>query len=197
MIDRKGEHMSDEIKNEDVIEESPVIPATLQPGEPVIPIELAEKYIAAVKEQKEKTESTKPALAFEADTQPEEELEIVEEPKLAQHKTVLAEEPKNVITSGSQRSGNPKEEVAGLVSIVNGVIGTGSVKPKPKSNVNVNPKPEVEKVAIYSTKNVTWNGVGKVYRGYNIVTKEVADQWLTRSHIRIATPAEVAQEFGK
>jgi hypothetical protein len=197
MIDRKGEHMSDEIKNEDVIEESPVISATLQPGEPVIPIELAEKYIAAVKEQEEKTESTKPALVFEADIQPEEELEVVEEPKLAQHKTVLAEEPKNVITSGSQRSGNPKEEVAGLVSIVNGVIGTGSVKPKPKANVNVNPKPEVEKVAIYSTKNVTWNGVGKVYRGYNIVTKEVAGQWLTRSHIRMATPAEVAQEFGK
>lgn len=189
--------MSDEIKNEDVIEESPVISATLQPGEPVIPIELAEKYIAAVKEQEEKTESTKPALVFEADIQPEEELEVVEEPKLAQHKTVLAEEPKNVITSGSQRSGNPKEEVAGLVSIVNGVIGTGSVKPKPKANVNVNPKPEVEKVAIYSTKNVTWNGVGKVYRGYNIVTKEVAGQWLTRSHIRMATPAEVAQEFGK
>jgi len=197
MIDRKGEHMSDEIKNEDVIEESPVISATLQPGEPVIPIELAEKYIAAVKEQEEKTESTKPALVFEADIQPEEELEVVEEPKLAQHKTVLAEEPKNVITSGSQRSGNPKEEVAGLVSIANGVIGTGSVKPKPKANVNVNPKPEVEKVAIYSTKNVTWNGVGKVYRGYNIVTKEVAGQWLTRSHIRMATPAEVAQEFGK
>ena len=189
--------MSDEIKNEDVIEESPVIPATLQPGEPVIPIELAEKYTAAINEQKEKTESTKPVLAFEADTQSEENLEIKEEPELVQHKTVLAEEPKNVITSGSQRSGNPKEEVAGLVSIVNGVIGTGSVKPKPKANVNVNPKPEVEKVAVYSTKNVTWNGVGKVYRGYNIVTKEVADQWLTRSHIRIATPAEVAQEFGK
>ena len=183
--------MSDEIKNEDVIEESPVVPAVLQPGEPLISIELAEKYTAAVNEQKEKAEKAEPELVVEA------ELELEQEPELVVNKPVLAEEPKNVITSGSQRSGKPKEEVAGLVSITNGVIGTGSVKPKPKADVKVNPKPEVEKVAVYSTKNVTWNGVGKVYRGYNIVTKEVADQWLTRSHIRIATPAEVAQEFGK
>jgi hypothetical protein len=39
--------------------------------------------------------------------------------------------------------------------------------------------------------------VGKVYRGYNIVTKEQADKWLTRDHIRLATPEEVAQEFGR
>lgn len=197
--------MSDEIKNEDVIEKSPVIPATLQPGEPLISIELAEKYTAAVKEQKEKTERPKPVLAFEASTQPKEELEsveeleAVEELELVEEKPVLDEEPKNVITSGSQRSGKPKEEISGLTSITNGVIGTGTVKPKPKqkAGVNVSGKPEVEKVAVYSTKNVTWNGVGKVYRGYNIVTPEAADQWLTRSHIRMATPLEVAQEFGK
>jgi DNA-binding protein H-NS len=193
MNDRKGEYMSDEIKNEDVIEESPVIPAMLQPGEPLISIELAEKYTAAVKEQKEKAEKSKPEPVVEAES----ELEQEPEPELAVDKPVLAEEPSNVITSGSQRSGKPKEEVAGLVSITNGVIGTGSVKPKPKAGVKVNPKPKEDKVAVYSSKNVTWNGVGKVYKGYNIVTEEVANKWLTRDHIRLATPAEVAQEFGK
>ena len=183
--------MSDEIKNEDVIEESPVIPAMLQPGEPLISIELAEKYTAAVKEQKEKAEKAKPEPVVEA------EPELEQEPELIENKPVLAEEPKGVITSGSQRSGKPKEEVAGLVSITNGVIGTGSVKPKPKADVKVNPKPKEDKVAVYSSKNVTWNGVGKVYKGYNIVTEEVANKWLTRDHIRLATPAEVAQEFGK
>jgi hypothetical protein len=39
--------------------------------------------------------------------------------------------------------------------------------------------------------------VGKVYRGYNIVEKDAAEKWLTRSHIRTATPEEVAKEFGK
>lgn len=51
-------------------------------------------------------------------------------------------------------------------------------------------------VAIHSTKNVLWPGIGEVTRGYNIVTQEVAEKWLTRSHIRSATPEEVAREFG-
>jgi hypothetical protein len=51
-------------------------------------------------------------------------------------------------------------------------------------------------VAIYSTKNVNWEGVGKVVSGYNIVSKAQAEKWLTRKHIRLATPEEVAQEFG-
>jgi hypothetical protein len=32
-------------------------------------------------------------------------------------------------------------------------------------------------------------------QGYNIVTKEQADKWLTRDHTRLATPEEVAKEF--
>ena len=51
-------------------------------------------------------------------------------------------------------------------------------------------------VAIHSTRNVNWNGVGKVVTGYNIVTKAQADKWLTRNHVRLATPDEVAKEFG-
>jgi hypothetical protein len=60
-------------------------------------------------------------------------------------------------------------------------------------------KPESElgnKVAIYSTKNVNWSGVGSVSRGYNIVTQAQADKWLTRSHVRLATPEEVKKVLG-
>ena len=56
---------------------------------------------------------------------------------------------------------------------------------------------EEEKVAIYSSKNVSWAGVGKVIKGYNIVTQSVSEKWLKRDHIRIATPEEVARDFGK
>lgn len=171
--------MSDEIKNEDVVEESPVILATLEEGEPVITAEMAEKF-EAVREE---------IFAKKAE-------EIAEEPA-EEAKPDLEEEPKDVITSGSQRSGKKSEEVAGITAVSNGVIGTGTVKPKPKNVVKQQEKPEAEKVAVYSSKNVTWNGVGKVYRGYNIVTKEQSEKWLTRDHIRIATPQEVAQEFGK
>lgn len=51
-------------------------------------------------------------------------------------------------------------------------------------------------VAVFSTKNVLWQGVGSISKGYNIFSKSEADQWLTRGHVRLATPQEVAQEYG-
>lgn len=53
-----------------------------------------------------------------------------------------------------------------------------------------------EKVAIHSTKSVRWEEVGSISKGYNIVTKAQADRWLSRSHVRIATPEEVKKAFG-
>jgi hypothetical protein len=75
------------------------------------------------------------------------------------------------------------------------VIGSASADKKEA------PKPKVSEskdtVAVYSTRNVNWSGVGQVSKGYNIVTKQAADKWTTRDHIRIATPEEVARDFGK
>ena len=89
------------------------------------------------------------------------------------------------------------EEIQALGSVAEGVIGaTKAAKAAPRKK-NSKPEEKKETVAIHSTKNVTWSEVGKVYRGYNIVEKDAADMWLTRSHIRIATPEEVAKEFGK
>ena len=88
-------------------------------------------------------------------------------------------------------------ETPGLGYLENGVMGSTTVPKnfdkKPSKSPSL--KKESEKVAVHSTKNVTWSEVGKVYRGYNIVTKEQADKWLTRDHIRLATPEEVAKEF--
>jgi hypothetical protein len=53
-----------------------------------------------------------------------------------------------------------------------------------------------EKVALHSTKSVRWEEVGAIAKGYNIVTKAQADKWLTRGHVRIATPEEVKKAFG-
>lgn len=90
------------------------------------------------------------------------------------------------------------EEIQALAPIESGAIGSTTQKvtkkkaaPKTKAAAD-----QAEKVAIHSTRNVTWNGVGKVYRGYNIKPKEEAEKWLTRGHIRLATPEEVAREFG-
>jgi hypothetical protein len=88
------------------------------------------------------------------------------------------------------------EEVQVLGSVAEGVIGATTAPVEPAKKKSEKAKKVKETVAIYSTRNVTWAEVGKVYHGYNIVEKDAAEQWLTRSHVRIATPEEVAKEFG-
>lgn len=58
-------------------------------------------------------------------------------------------------------------------------------------------KPVNEKVALFSERNIFWSGVGEIVKGYNIVTKEVSEKWLTTNKVRIATPQEVAKHYGK
>lgn len=90
----------------------------------------------------------------------------------------------------------PVEQVPALAPVANGAIGTGTAD-KPAKKVSA-PKPDKEKtVAIKSTKNVTWIGVGKVSKGINIVSEAAAAEWLTRDHVTKVEPEEVAKEFGK
>lgn len=77
-----------------------------------------------------------------------------------------------------------------------GAIRSAGAEAKPKTNSAKQGKIGKVTTAIYSTKNVYWQGVGKVSKGFNIVSHEEAEQWLTRKHIRIATPEEVAEEYG-
>lgn len=82
-------------------------------------------------------------------------------------------------------------------SIPSGAIGIKKAENKPSKTKSVKSnKAKPETVAIHSTKNVFWPEVGRVFSGYNIVDKEASEKWLTRSHIRIASPEEVAREFG-
>ena len=122
--------------------------------------------------------------------------EIVVESPVVEHvaETPVVEEVQTVVEAPAYQA---PEEVQALGYVAEGVIGatTAAVaSPRKKKEKAAEVK---EKVALYSTKNVTWSEVGKVYRGYNIVDKDAAEKWLTRSHIRTATPEEVAKEFGK
>ena len=159
--------MSEEINNEDILEQPDVLPAKLEDGEPVISKETAEQFKAVIEEVKNSAKVS------------------VDEP--------VAE---NVITNEKQNISVGDNTVSAITAVANGVIGAGKVVKSPKPAAPKS-KPKVEKVAIYSTKNVTWGPVGKVYKGYNLVTPEQAEMWLTRDHTRTATPEEVAREFGK
>jgi len=58
-----------------------------------------------------------------------------------------------------------------------------------------NGKKAVEKVAVHSAKNLFKYGLGELKIGYNIVTKEASDFWVTHEAVRLATPEEVANAY--
>jgi hypothetical protein len=72
----------------------------------------------------------------------------------------------------------------------------GSFIPDPKKEV-IEPSKTNEKIAIYSNKNLHWVNLGQLTLGYNIVTKEASEKWLTRKQVRLATPEELANYYGK
>jgi hypothetical protein len=87
-----------------------------------------------------------------------------------------------------------QEPVQSLGFTETGAIGSMAADGASKTiNTDVNLS---GKVALFSTKSVRWEEVGTLNRGYNIVTEKQADKWLTRSHVRIATPEEVQKAFG-
>ena len=87
-----------------------------------------------------------------------------------------------------------EEPVQALGFTETGAIGSMAADgPSKTINLEVNLS---GKVALHSTKSVRWEEVGSLARGYNIVTEKQAEKWLTRSHVRIASPEEVQKAFG-
>lgn len=74
-----------------------------------------------------------------------------------------------------------------------GIVQDGTEYERP---VKVKKTDKVETVALFSIRNIFWQEVGRISRGYNIVTNEAAEKWLTKDGIRVATPEEVAREYG-
>lgn len=160
------------------LENSNIAPANIEEGEAVISNELVDKYEEAVKELKEKADALNDG-----------------DIKISRPKEVIETGKENVINSaGTAKSGGKKRPA--LAPVKNGAIGSSKVE-KISAEKKIAAKPEVEKVALHSTKNVYWDGLGEIKKGYNIVRKDRAEKWLTRSHVRKATPEEVAKEFGR
>lgn len=118
---------------------------------------------------------------------------LIPHPLVEKYKeAVKTQEERNDVISSEKSATSPNLSVA---SNEENVIGSASAEKKEAV------RPETAKgkdsVAVYSTKNVSWSGVGQVSKGYNIVAKQAAEKWSTRDHIRIATPEEVARNFGK
>lgn len=73
-----------------------------------------------------------------------------------------------------------------ILEIINNFV------PEPAQEVKTD-----KKVALYSLGNLHWQGVGQLVTGYNIVSKESSEKWLTLKKVRSATPEELASYYGK
>jgi hypothetical protein len=68
--------------------------------------------------------------------------------------------------------------------------------PEPEKNTKEE-KNKAEKVAIYTERNIHMDDLKPIKVGYNIVTKEESEKWLTHRLVRLASPEEVASYYGK
>ena len=78
----------------------------------------------------------------------------------------------------------------------NGVVTTATADQFKNKSFDKNANIDDSKVAIHSEKNMAWMSVGRIVKGYNIVTKEASEKWITRKGVRKATPEEVANHYG-
>jgi hypothetical protein len=99
----------------------------------------------------------------------------------------------NVIGSSRTKSEGGKK-FGKITETTNGAIGSGPADMSPK--VKATEVQEPDKVAVFSDKNILVEGLGKINKGYNIFPKDVANKWLKRNYVRLATPEEVAEEYG-
>jgi len=137
-----------------------------------------------------KTEEIVPAMLAEGEPVIPQELAAKYEE--AVEKIKQKENRQNQIKSETKAKGGRKK--SSMQGAEDGIIKSATADRPKKTTTSTKPKKET--VAIYSDRNVSWTGVGRIVKGYNIVTPDQADQWLTRNHVREATPEEVASQFG-
>ena len=93
-----------------------------------------------------------------------------------------------------ERVGSPQSNM-GFKNDDSVVASKAASRPKPV--VKEEKKDASDKVAVWSPKSIIWENVGRLTPGYNIVSKEASEKWLTRKGTRIATPEEMATYYGK
>lgn len=126
-----------------------------------------------------------------------EEVVVEEEPKATKKPAKSKKAAENAITSETVEEKEDEDIDALLDKLITEEVNAGNIIGSLSAD-KVDPVPvdaDAAKVAVFSTRNASWGGYGSVYKGYNILSKRRADAWLTRGHVRLATPAEVAQHL--
>ena len=154
-----------------------------------VDLEVEEPEVAPVAEVEEAPVVTEEAPVIETKVE-----EVAADLGIVASAPIAADETTDNIVSSPKASKKSAPKKPALAPVADGVLGSSAV---PDKVVKTAVEEEVEKVAIYSPKNLSWVGVGKLRSGYNIVSAKFAEAWLTRKGVRLATPEEVAKEYNK
>lgn len=111
-------------------------------------------------------------------------------------KSNISSEEQTVVTVKDAVVKEKRSPKAATKSDENGIVTTATADQFKNKSFDKKPDINDSKVAIYSEKNMAWMSVGRIVKGYNIVTKEASENWLTRKGVRKATPEEVASHYG-
>jgi hypothetical protein len=111
--------------------------------------------------------------------------------------SVAEDYKESTVITGPEQTKTPR--ISNTKSNDDGVITVHSADKRYPPIKSEKKTPEItnEKVAVHSSKNLSWQGVGKLSPGYNILTKEIAEKWLTNKYVREAAPEEVATYYGR
>ena len=125
--------------------------------------------------------------------------EVIVDSNISEAEETQIAENDNTVITGPKRQRAPRK--SNMHTKGDGSIGSHAADAAlinaPSAVAKVQKKEDPEKVALWSAKNIRWSIVGELSKGYNIVTKEAAEKWLTQRGIRLATPEEVATYYSK
>jgi hypothetical protein len=102
------------------------------------------------------------------------------------------------MTEKNEITPNKTKSVPTLGYNSDGVMGSTTTSDGLQNAPSTNEAPELplNKVAIFSNRNLYADGYGNIRIGYNIVGNRHAEFWLQQKGIRLATPEELVEAFG-
>jgi hypothetical protein len=151
-------------------------------------LKMSEESVAVIEKEAPKARKPRAKKAAEEST-------VIESVSIEEAKETKTDEGQTVIT-GPKRARAPRQ--SNMHTKEDGIVGSHAADSALKRKVApVEKEDKREKIALWSSKNVRWTGIGELSKGYNIVTKEAAEKWLAKEGIREATPEEVATYYGK
>lgn len=123
----------------------------------------------------------------------EEKIEELLVPETDDQKVEELSEPEEVVMSKDPEV--VLEPMPFLGTTTNGAIGSMSAdkKSSPKKKIVRN----VENSYVISERSLFINGVGRLWKGFNVIPKKYEEKWLSLSGVRKATKEEIDKEYGR